>query len=319
MKAVQITGSKGSHQITLTHSLPAPTAQGRDILIKVCAAGITADEVTWPELYDSSNRVPGHDVSGIVEAVGPEYDGPAVVGDGVFAMLGTSTDQGSQADYAVVLPDEIAPKPASLSHAQAAALPIPILTAWEAIFQHAELASGSKVLVTGASGAVGVMLVQLASRLLGAHVTGLAAASNHAYVRDLGASHVLDYNSPDWESAVSEMDAVFDTVGGQTLAKSWNTVKKNGVVVTVADPPPPWALGKEEPEELRRYPDVRKVYFVVTSQGSTLSKVAALLEKGDVKPLPVKVFPAEDALAAWAYARKRGREGKAVIEFLAGD
>ncbi|KAF4509060.1 hypothetical protein G6O67_005366 [Ophiocordyceps sinensis] len=318
MRAVQVTGSKASYQVTLSDSLPAPTPQGCHVLVRVRAAGITADEVTWPELYDSASRVPGHEVSGVVEAVGPDYRGPAAVGDGVFAMLGAAAGQGAQADYAIASPDEIAPKPPSLSHAQAAALPLPILTAWEAIFERAALPSGARVLVTGASGAVGVMLVQLAARVLGAHVTGLAAPSNHALVRDVGASHVLDYNDPEWQSSVTEMDAVFDTVGGQTLARSCNTVKRDGIVVTVADPPPPWALGKEEHGELSRHADVRRVYFVVTSRGSTLSKVAALLEGGQVQPLPVKVFPAGDALDAWAYARKRGREAKAVIEFSAG-
>lgn len=114
-------------------------------------------------------------------------------------------------------------------------------------------------------------------------------------------------------------DAVFDTVGGQPLATSWKTVKESGVVVIVADPPPAWALGKEEAEELRRCAGVRKVYFVVTSRGSTLSKVAALLDKGDVEPLPVQAFPTNEALDAWRYARKRGREGKAVVEFHAAE
>lgn len=316
MKAVQVTGSKAATEIVLAESLPKPTPKGNDILIRVHAAGITADEVTWPELYESASRVPGHDISGVVEALGPDYRGPASVGDSVYAMLRPTAEQGGQAEYALASPGEVAPKPTSISYAQAAALPIPILTAWEAVFEHAKLGPGSKILVTGASGAVGAMLVQLASRLLGAEVTGLASAKNHAYLQELGASRVVDYRSPDWEASIKGMDAVFDTAGSSTLSKAWSTVKRDGIIITVADPPPPWASGKERPEELRTHPGVRTKYFVVAARASPLAKAAALIDDGSVKPLPVKVFPAEKAVEAWGYAGQRSRRGKAVIEFV---
>jgi NADPH:quinone reductase-like Zn-dependent oxidoreductase len=315
MKAVQITGDKGAHEIKFTDALPMPTPKGRDILIKVHAAGINADEVTWPELYETSNRIPGHDISGIVEALGPDYDGPLSVGESVFAMLHTDSSQCGQAEYTIASPDEIALKPTSISHAEAAALPIPILTAWEAIFEHAKLQQGSRVLVTGASGAVGVMLVQLARHLLDAEVIGLASPKNHAYLKELGASQVLDYKSPGWEDSIRNVDTVFDTVGGATLDKTWSTVKKDGFIVTVADPPPPWASGKGKPEQLKEHPDVKWIYFIVTARGDNLAKVTTLLDEGSVKPLAVKVFSAAESLEAWKYAGQRGRRGKAVIDF----
>ncbi|KND91882.1 Reticulon-4-interacting protein 1, mitochondrial [Tolypocladium ophioglossoides CBS 100239] len=316
MKAIQVTGSKATPEIVLTESLPKPIPNGSHILIRVHAAGITADEVTWPELYDTPNRVPGHDISGVVEALGPDYRGPVSVHDSVYFMLRPAAGQGGQAEYALVAPEEIAPKPTTISHAEAAALPIPILTAWEAIFEHAKLEQGSRILVTGASGAVGVMLVQLATRLLGAEVTGLASAQNHAYLKELGASRVVDYRSPGWETSIKDMDAVFDTAGGSTLSKTWSTVKPHGIIVTVADPPPPWASGKEQPDELHTYPDVKTKYFIVTAQAGPLAKVAALIDDGSVKPLPVKVFPADEAVEAWSYASQRSRHGKGVIEFV---
>ncbi|POR30977.1 Reticulon-4-interacting protein 1, mitochondrial [Tolypocladium paradoxum] len=316
MKAVQVTGSKAAPEIVLTEFLPKPIPKGNDILIKVHAAGITADEVSWLELYDAANRVPGHDISGVVEALGPDYKGPVSVGDAVYAMLRTTAEQGGQAEYALASPDEVAPRPTSLSHAEAAALPIPILTAWEAIFEHARLQQGGRILVTGASGAVGVMLVQLASRLLGAEVTGLASEQNHAYLKELGASHVVDYRSPGWETSINDMDAVVDTAGSSALSKTWSTVKRDGIIITVADPPPPWASGKEQPDELRTHPDVKAKYFIVTARGGPLARVAALIDDGSVKPLPVKAFPADEAVEAWRYAGQRSRHGKAVIEFV---
>ncbi|KAL6400174.1 Reticulon-4-interacting protein 1, mitochondrial [Ilyonectria robusta] len=315
MKAIQITGDKDAHQITLTDTLPKPTPQGRDILIKVFAAGITADEVSWPELYSTSSRVPGHDISGVIEALGSEYDGALCIGDSVFAMLSANTSQGGQAEYAIASPDEVALKPTSISHQEAAALPIPILTAWEAIFTHAKVKKGSKVLVTGASGSVGVMLVQIASRLLNAEVIALASARNHAHLMELGASQAFDYMSPNWHQIIKDMDIVFDTAGGTILDRAWNTVKKDGAIVTVADPPPPWAFGRGKPEQLQDHPDVTWVYFVVTSRSEHLARVASLLDEGSLEPLAIKTFPVENAADAWAYGGRRGRKGKAVIEF----
>ncbi|KAF5120243.1 putative zinc-binding oxidoreductase, mitochondrial [Metarhizium anisopliae] len=316
MKAIQVTGSKGSHQIILNTAAAKPSPQQDQVLVRVHAASITADEVTWPELYDSSTRIPGHDISGVVDALGPTYTGPFKVGDHVFAMLKATSDAGGQAEYAVVPPEEIAPKPTSISHAQASALPIPFLTAWEAIHQHAKVREGTKVLVTGASGAVGLMLVQIAARILDCQVVALASAKNHAYLKSLGAAITVDYHWPDWEDSVRDVDAVLDTVGEETLSKTWKCVKPNGSIVTVADPPPPWAFGKATPEELKQHPHVQWAYFIVTASGAILSKLTSLLDEGRLAPIPVKSFSIDKGLEAWEYSGRRGRDGKAVIEFV---
>lgn len=316
MKAVQILGSQVDHRIVLSNTLPQPSLTGNQVLIKVHAAGITADEVIWPELYASLNRVPGHDISGTVEALGPEYDGPLSLGESVYAMIDADAPQGGQAEYAIAMANEIAVKPSSISHAETAALPIPALTAWEAIFKHTKLAHDSKILVTGASGAVGVMLVQLAKKLLNAEVIGLASPSNHALLAELGASTVVDYNSPNWHVEIDGVDAVFDTVGGETLVKTWSTVKKNGIIVTVGDPAPKWAFGRGQPEELQNHPEVKWLHFIVSPDSDTLSKVASLLDDGTLKRIPVKVFEVEEAVEAWRFASQRGRKGKAVIRFV---
>ncbi|KAG6038691.1 hypothetical protein E4U41_003858 [Claviceps citrina] len=295
---------------------PHPTAGCRPDTSQIHAAGITADEVTWPELYKSTHRIPGHDVSGTVDTLGPLYDGPLKVGDEVFAMLKAEAADGGQAEYALLSPAEIAPKPSSLSHSQASVLPIPFLTAWEAIFEHAKVRHGSRVLVTGASGAVGLVILQIAARVLSCEVTALASARKHAHLQELGAVALLDYNTDGWESTVRDFDAVFDTVGSETLSRVWKCVKADGTIVTVADPPPSWALGGAASAELQEHPNVKPVYFVVKANGMVLSKFDALMNQGSLRPLPIKSFSSDDACSAWEYAARRGRDGKAVIEFV---
>ncbi|KAK2594459.1 hypothetical protein QQS21_007805 [Conoideocrella luteorostrata] len=315
MKAVQVLGSEDSHKIVFSNSATKPSPHNDQILVKVHAAGITADEVSWPELYNSSTRIPGHDVSGIVDVLGPSYTGPLKVGQEVFAMVQADAGGGCQAEYVLLSAEEAALKPASVSHAQAAALPIPFLTAWEAIFQHAKVQKGSKVLVTGASGAVGRVMIQLAAGVLGCQVTGLASTKHHDSLKELGASILVDYCTPNWEDAVTDMDAVLDAVGSETLARSWKCLQPNGSIVTIADPPPPWAFGRGKPKELEQYPKVNWVYFIVTARGEILANLDDLLNKRKIQALPVKAFAADESLEAWKYAGQRGREGKVVIEF----
>ncbi|KAJ6784670.1 hypothetical protein PWT90_00413 [Aphanocladium album] len=314
MRAVQILGDKSSPRLSLTNSFPIPTATGDEVLIRVSAAGITADEVSWPELYES-NRIPGHDIAGTVVSLGAEYKGRIKPGDQVFAMIKAATKAGGQADYVPVAGSEVALKPARLSAAQAAALPIPILTAWEALHDRATIKRGDRVLVTGASGAVGLMMVQIASAQLGAEVVALASAKSHSHLRKLGANQCVDYNTAGWESSFGSVDAVLDTVGSDVYAKSWRSLRQGGTSLSIADPPPPWAFNGEKPEELKDNPDAKYVYFVVTASGEDLGKAAKLFDEGTLEPLPVVEFETEKVLEAWEYAKQRGKAGKAVIKF----
>ncbi|KAK0614700.1 hypothetical protein B0T14DRAFT_437162 [Immersiella caudata] len=314
MKAVQILGEKGHAKLGLTDSLPRPVPQRQEVLIQVHSAGVTADEISWPEVYKTPSRVPGHDISGVVAGLGPDYCGPLTVGTEVFAMLHADRGQG-QAEYVTAFDDEIALKPKTIGHSEASALPIPILTAFEGLSQHAKLTSGSRILVTGASGAVGVMVVQLAKRLFNAHVVALASTEKHGYLRELGAAEVVDYTAPGWEDHVG-VGAVFDTVGGAVLSQSWGALKDQGSIITVSDPPPPWAFSDELPKELESHPGVRYKYFVVSTDSEALSKVAGMIDNGEVTCLPVVPFPVSDAVAAWSAAAQRGRKGKVVIDFV---
>ncbi|KAK4194341.1 hypothetical protein QBC40DRAFT_302210 [Triangularia verruculosa] len=314
MKAVQILGDKSCPKIVTNHSLKTPEPENDDILVQVYAAGITGDEVLWPEVYSTPTRIPGHDISGVISAFGPVYDGPLKIGQEVFAFLDADRGQG-QAQYAICSPDEVAPKPASISHAEAAALPIPVLTAWEAMAEHGRIRSDMRVLVTGASGAVGMLFVQFGKRVVGAHVIALASAQHHSALAELGASQVVDYNTPDWERLISDVDVVFDTVGGDVLAKTWETVKEDGVIVTVGDPPPPWAFGRGTAVESIGNPGVRYLHFIVSANAERLRKASEMIDGGRIKALAVKAFPFREAEKAWLHAQQRNRGHKVVIEF----
>ncbi|KAH6603666.1 hypothetical protein Trco_008441 [Trichoderma cornu-damae] len=315
MKAVEVVGTKANPEVVLNPAVPKPSPKNAEILIKVHAAGVTGDEITWWELWEHPVRIPGHDISGEVAVLGPDYRGDLKVGDEVYSMIHGWRGLG-QAEYAIVESEEVARKPRLLNHAQASALPIPLLTAWEAVFERAHVRKGWKVLVTGASGAVGSILVQMASRLAGAEVFALASPQHHGSLKALGASHVVDYNTPDWEDAVKDIDVVIDTVGNPVLAKTWKTVKSSGHIITVGQPPAAWEYGKGRPEELDEFPDVKWLFFVVVPKAETLAKVARFVDEGVIEPIAIEVFPLDQAVQAHKYASVRNRKGKVVIEFV---
>ncbi|KAF3022621.1 hypothetical protein E8E14_013847 [Neopestalotiopsis sp. 37M] len=313
MKAVQIIGDPSSPKIICNNDLPKPVAHGSDILVQVQAAGITADEVTWPELYRTASRIPGHDISGIITSLGPDYGGSLQLGQEVFALLHPDRGEG-QAEYVLCRADELAPKPSSISHAQAAALPIPALTAWEAVVDHAQIGTNAKVLVTGASGAVGSIFVQLVKHLIDAKVIALASPQSHDDLRRLGADEVLDYHIDGWEKSITGVDVVFDTVGSDVLTKTWETVSDRGTIITVADPPPPWAFGRGPAAESAAHPGVRHVYFIVLPNSQRLADVSKLIDGAALEAIKVKSFSIEDAVQAWSDARGRNRGYKTVID-----
>lgn len=314
MKAIQILGPKNHSSVTVNNDIPKPTLSGTDVLIRVCGAGITADEIGWPELYESPTRIPGHDISGVIEDLGPNYTGSLSVGDEVFAMLQAESVRGGQAEYTVATIDEVALKPKTIGHSAAAALPIPALTAWEGLFQHASLKNEDTILVTGASGAVGSIVVQLASKLLGAKVVCLASSSRHEYLKKLGATQCIDYHDESWSEVVQNVSMVFDTVGGDTLAKCWKTVKQDGTIVTIGDPIPAWAFGQGKPIETEQYPNVKWAYFIVSSNGEQLGKIASLIDDKTLEPLLIESYNIDNGVEAWGRAAQRGRLGKVVIE-----
>src|SRR6266550_392074 len=238
VKAVRTHGRGGPEQIFFEDA-PLPEVRRGDVLVQVRATGITPTELTWDETYQNADgapripSIPGHEVSGMVERMAADVT-DFRIGDEVYGLADFPRD-GAAAEFAAVRAINVALKPRGIPHVQAAALPLSALTAWQALFDHAHLAAGQSVLIHGAAGGVGVFAVQLA-RWAGAHVIATASARNRDFLCELGANEIIDYTTTRFEEVVQGVDFVFDTVGGDTLQRSWQVVKPGGVLLSVVSP-----------------------------------------------------------------------------------
>jgi len=208
---------------------------------------------------------------------------------------------GSRMEHWRSSPDWIAPKPQRLSHAEAASVPIGALTAWQGLFDRAKLQRGERLLVHGGAGAVGVFAIQLA-HWHGADVTATASAHNPEFVKGLGANRVLDYKAVRFEDEVRDIDVVFDTVGGETLERSWRVLKPNGRMVTIATSSE--ATGDER---------TKAAFFIVEPNRPQLLEIARLMDGGELRPFVDAVVPFRDAAKAFAGTAVRNGRGKLVV------
>jgi NADPH:quinone reductase-like Zn-dependent oxidoreductase len=285
----------------------APQPQpGRDeLLIRVYAAGVTPTELLWyPTSHTKSGQkrsgaVPGHEFSGVISAKGANGGSPEV-GLEVFGMNDWFSD-GAMAEYCVASVSAVARKPPRLSHAEAASVPIGALTAWQGLLDRAKIQSGELVLVHGGAGAVGAYAVQLA-RLHGARVIATASGADASFVRELGAELVIDYRTSRFEQYATEMDVVFDTVGGETLQRSWSVLKPHGRMVTIA-----------AAEEYTTDARTKEAYFIVEPNQKQLAVVADLLQIGQLRPFVDAVVPLSRASEAFAGSVVRKHPGKVVV------
>ena len=310
MKAIRLHGRGGPDHLVYEDA-PQPRPGAEEVLVRVYATGIIANELKWDETYQTkagSPRalpIPGRDLSGVVEAVGHGVTEPAK-GDEVYAMLDYCCD-GAEAEFTIALPNELAPKPRTLDHVQAAAVPLTALTAWQALFEHARLAAGQTVLIHGAAGGVGVFAVQLA-RWAGAQVIATASQRNRDFLCELGANEIIDYTTTRFEEVVQGVDFVFDTVGGDTLHRSWQVVKPGGVLASVVSPRPSFA-------EAQAY-NVRPVWFVVQPNREQLVRIGALIDEGKVRPIIDTVLPLSQARQAYEQGAKGHTRGKIVLRVV---
>jgi len=310
MKAIRIHGRGGPERLVYEEA-PQPHPGPGEVLVRVYAAGIIRTELTWPETYQTkagSPRalpIPGHDLSGVVEEVGPGVTTLAR-GSEVYALTAFDRD-GTEADYTLALPGELAPKPHTLDHVQGAAVPLAALTAWQALFEHADLAAGQTVLIHDAAGGVGVFAVQLA-RWAGAQVIATASARHRDFLRELGANEIIDYTTTRFEEVVHDVDLVFDLVGGDTLVRSWQVVKPGGVLVSVVSPRPSFAEAKGSA--------VRPVWFVVEPNREQLIQISALIDAGRIRPIIETVLPLSQARPAYEQGATGHTRGKIVLRVV---
>ncbi|WP_246504765.1 NADP-dependent oxidoreductase [Microvirga antarctica] len=230
MKAV-IIDNYGGNDVLQFADVKRPAAQAGDVLVKVHAAGV--NPIDWKIRNGAGLRMGmslpirlGGEIAGVVDEVG-EGVTDFRKGDGVYGIIAS----GGFAEYAVFKAGDLARKPATIDFIEAASIPLGGLTAWQAMFDLAKLASGQHLLVTSSSGGVGSLAVQLA-KAEGAHVTAMASGRNEDYVRSLGADVFIDYTAQPFEQVVKDMDVVFDTVGGETFKRAFPTLKAGGFLVT---------------------------------------------------------------------------------------
>jgi NADPH:quinone reductase-like Zn-dependent oxidoreductase len=287
-----------------------PKVSKGEALVKVHAAAITPTEFTWNSTFTTSDGkdrlpiVPSFEVSGTVHAVTTDTTDLSV-GDPVFGLLNFWRD-GAAAEYVAARAADLAPKPKTLDHTHAAAVPLSGLTAWQALFEHAKLSPGNRVLIHGAAGGVGSWAVQFA-HWRGAHVIGTASQSKLKFLLELGANEVLDYNAVHFEDTVRDVDIVLDTVGSDTLERSWGILRKGGVLVTVAG---------DAPEEKAAKHGVRGISFLVQPSRSQLNEISKLIDAHAVRPVVEQVFPLPQTREAYERGLLGHNRGKLVLQVL---
>ncbi|MGW8632802.1 NADP-dependent oxidoreductase [Streptomyces sp. NPDC055793] len=290
----------GVSGLTLSE-LPHPHAAENDVIVKVHAAGFTPGELDWPGTWtdragrDRTPSVPGHELSGVVTALGYGTTG-LTVGQRVFGLTDWARN-GTLAEYTAVEARNLAPLPADVDHVTAAALPISGLTSYQALFDHAHLNTGQTVLIHGAAGGVGSIAVQLA-REAGARVIGTGRSAARDTALGLGAHTFVDLEAEKLED-IGEVDVVFDVIGGEILERSTALVRPGGTLVTIAEPP------TVHPR------DGRAVFFVVEPDRARLADLAQRLRDGRLKPIVGAVRPLAEAVSAFAPDKRT--PGKTII------
>jgi len=310
--------------------VPTPTAGPGDVLVDIRAASINPlDKMVrngeFKQLIKYKRPfVLGHDLAGVVTEVGAEVRG-FQVGDEVYSR---PRDQriGAFAESIAIDADDVALKPASLSFAEAAALPLVALAAWQALVDLAHVQPGQKVLVHAGAGGLGSTVIQLAKHL-GAHVATTAHTRDVDKVRALGADEVVDFTTTDFANVLSGYDVVLDSLGAASLEKSLTVLKPGGLVISVVGPPDPAfaaqlgqpllkpvmaALSRKVRGRAKKL-GVRYSFFFMKASGAQLEKLAALYDDGTLRPVLDRTFGFDETIDAMAYVEQGKSNGKIVI------
>lgn len=308
MKAIYLP-KRGGAESLVSGEISRPNANVGQVLVKVHATAIMPTEPQWTPTFQTRSGGPrpfpivlGHEFSGVVEDVGPNVNG-FQVGQEVFGLNDWFVN-GAQAEYCVVDERGLARKPKSLNHTEAAVVPISALTAWQGLFEKANLKRGQRVLIHGAAGNVGTFAVQLA-RWHGARVIATASSGNLDFVQALGADQVIDYRKTRFEDVICDVEVVFDPVGGETLDRSWNVLKPGGKVVTVAT-----ASGQSSESR------VSDAFMIVRADGSRLAQIALMIDAGELRVFLGQTFELAEARQAYAQAGRGGMRGKTALRVI---
>lgn len=298
---------RGGPEVLTVERAPIPVPAPGEVLVEVHAAAITFDELTWDETWtrdgvDRTPVIPSHEVSGIVTATADDVTDVSV-GDEVYGLIRFDRD-GAAAEYVAVPAVDLATRPATVTHVVSAALPLAGLTAWQALVDHADVQPGERVLVHGGTGGVGALTVQIAA-ILGADVTTTIRSDAHDLVTAFGARRVVDTRTEPFDGHSAEYDVVIDTVGGETLERSFATLRPGGRLVTLSAPPP---AGRAEAS------GVTATFFIVVPDRDQLTRLAELVDASHLQVAIAGTFALSEGRAAFESGRgPHRRPGKTVL------
>lgn len=309
MKAVRI-HEFGSPDVLELEDITIPTPAADEVLIKVYASSVNPVDQKIVA-GDAQEKFPtkfpltiGWDVSGVIEQMGDKVN-KFNVGDEVYGRPFPTTN-GAFAEYLVIKADQIALKPKSIDHINAAAVPLAGLTAWQGLFKYGKLEKGQRVLIHAASGGVGSFAVQFA-KWKGAYVIGTGSGENIAFIKQLGADEAINYKEKNFEEEVSDVDLVFDLIGKDTQQRSIQIIKPGGRLITTIKP-----QFKDEAKEKH----IQLEGFTAQSYPEDLEQIADLIDQGIVSPIVSSVLSLEEAKQAEMLSAKGSTRGKIVIKVV---
>jgi NADPH:quinone reductase-like Zn-dependent oxidoreductase len=297
----------GPPEKMIFETIPRPCPAAGEVLVKIHAAGVGPWDA-WIRGGKSALPQPlpltlGSDLAGEVITLGSDVSHVAA-GDQVFGVTNAQF-LGAYAEYAIASAAMLAKKPGSLTYIEAASVPVVAVTAWQGLFDYARLEAGQTVVIHGAAGNVGTFALQLARR---AHLHSVATVSRKDidYVRALGADKVVDYQTQRFEDEVRDADAVFDLIGGETQARSFQILRRGGRLISAVSKP------DQDRAKQRR---VTATFFLVDVTTERLSKIAALIDRGDLKTRIGAIMPLADAQEAHMMldGRRPKPQGKIVL------
>jgi NADPH:quinone reductase-like Zn-dependent oxidoreductase len=304
MKAV-VAHEYGAPEVLKFEEVPRPEPKEDEALVRVIASSVNpADPLTLSGKYAREfgthlPLIPGYDIAGVVEKTGANVT-KLKVGDAVY---GYPTFGGGWAEYVIVKEWEAARKPKSLKFVEAAAVPMGALTAWQALVGVAKLQPGQTILIHGGSGGVGSFAIQIA-KARGARVIATASTANQDLLKQLGADVAVDYTKTKFEDVAKDVDAVLDPVGRETLARSYDVVKKGGIVMSL--------LARPDPVELEKR-GIHGAAISVHPDAEDLAEIARLVDARKVKPVVTEVLALNEAIAAQQRAATHHTRGKVVL------
>ncbi len=307
MKAIVI-HEYGAPEVLKYEDVPRPEPKENQILVRVIAAGVNpVDGMIRSGMFakyekDVFPMIPGADIAGVVEKAGSKIT-KFKAGDPVYAYVSLKNG-GGYAEYAVATESKASPKPKLLTYVEAAAVPVVALTAWQALIDTAKLGAGQTVLIHGGSGGVGSFAIQIA-KARGAKVIATASTANQDLLKQLGADVAIDYTKTKFENVARDVDVVLDSVGKDTLARSYGVVKKGGFIVSL--------VARPNPTELEKH-GIRGAPISVEPNSAELAEIGKLIDKKKIKVIVSQTLPLSEAIKAQEQVATGHTRGKIVLK-----